>query len=452
MNSYLCFSEGATYSEKNYPFLVDTLSENGSYISVRSGGFSWKVTGFSIVNNIPIIVFPKNYTVPENDIDIRNETMLLLKTLLRYRNEHEFDVEESELLFGDSSNDSSRISSAIFIIEDYLQYGLIRRKHEIYTTTRLGRTDWARTINKTIPLIGKSGIAYPEPVMRVNTFDTGNILRQIHEFVVGDCASLWGWLLDYDGEELEIKQLPCPLDEAIDILRKELTNTFVQREIALLNTMIEYLNALKGVRDNLKMEFLCTPYFHWVWEAICGYIFDNDYNHLKVYVPSPEWHSAKFTARIEQRPDILFHNKDTLYILDAKYYNYHRNLPGWHDVVKQFYYRLTLMKALNSRTVEGELAEIRRIENVFVFPGDKGSGTQYLGYVDVNDVDDLGTVKAYLIDSLMAMQAYALHEESDFKMNLITESEGDRLKNAKSVSEFHAHKGLDESQSYRLKF
>ena len=424
MNRYQCFSEGTAYSVKKYPNLVDTLSGAGSYISVRSGRFSWNVTGFSIVDNIPVIVFPKNYTVPDNDKDIRYEAVLLLKALLRYRNEHEFDVEESELLFGDSLNDSSRIASAIFIIEDYLQYGLIRRKHEICTTIRLGRTDWARTINKTIPIIGKCGIVYPEPVRRVNTFDVGNVLRQIHGFIVGDCASLWGWLLDFDGKELEKKQLPCPLDEAIDILREELTNTFVQREITLLNTMIEYLDALRGSRDNSKMEFLCTPYFHWIWEAICGYIFDNDYNHLKIYVPSPEWHSSKFSAGIEQRPDILFHDEDTLYILDAKYYNYHRNVPGWHDVVKQFYYRLTLMKALNSPMVEGELAEIRKIENIFVFPGDKGSGTQYLGYVDVKNVDELGIVKAYLVDSLTATRAYALREESDFKMSLIAQCSG----------------------------
>lgn len=429
MSSYLCFSEGTLYSGENYPLLLDALSGDSSYISVKSGKFSWNITGFSIVDNIPVIVFPKNYTVPRNDKDIRYEAMLLLKTLLRYRNEHEFDAEENELLFGDSLNDSSRISSAIFIIEDYLQYGLIRRRHEIYTVAKPGRTDWARTINKTIPLIGKSGAAYPEPVKRINTFDTGNILRQIHEFIVGDCASLWGWLLSFDGEELEAKQLPCPLDEAIDILQEELTNTFVQREIALLNTMVEYLNALRGVRDNSKMEFLCTPYFYWIWEAICGYIFDNDYNHLKIYVPAPEWHSDRFNVGIAQKPDILFYEDETLYILDAKYYNYHRNVPGWHDVVKQFYYRLTLMKALHSKNVAGELGEVCKIENVFIFPGDKGIGTQYLGYVDVKNVDELGVVKAYLVDSLMAMRAYALREESDFKINLITELE--RLQNEK---------------------
>lgn len=432
MNNYLCFSEGMTYSVKDHPFAVDTLNKMEAYIGIRSGRFSWNVTGFAIIDNIPVIVFPKNYTAPDNASDIRYEAMLLLKTLLRYRNEHEFDVEEGEQLFGNDLNDSSRISSAIFIIEDYLRYGLIRRKHEIYTSTRLGRTDWTRTINRTIPLIGKSGIAYPDPVKRINTFDTGNILRQIHEFIVGDCASLWGWLVDYDAEELEIKQLPCPLEEAIYILHRELANTFVQREIALLNTMIEYLNALKGIRDNSKMEFLCTPYFHWIWESICGYIFDNDYNYLKRYVPAPEWHSDRFSARIEQRPDILFQYKDTLYILDAKYYNYHRSVPGWHDVVKQFYYRLTLMKALNSRSLEGKQAEIRKIENVFIFPGDKGAGTQYLGFVDVKNIDELGSVKAFLVDSLMAMRVYALREDSEFKMNLIKELKGLKVENVKS--------------------
>ncbi|WP_455142500.1 hypothetical protein, partial [Stomatobaculum longum] len=84
---------------------------------------------------------------------------------------------------------------------------------------------------------------------------------------------------------------------------------------------------------------------------------------------------------------------------------------------------LTLMKALNSPMIEGELAEIRKIENIFVFPGDKGCGTQYLGYVDVKNVDELGIVKAYLVDSLTATRAYALREESDFKMSLITELE-----------------------------
>ena len=73
MGSYLCFSEGAVYSTKNYPFLVDTLSGDGSYISVRSDRFSWNVTGFSIVDSTPVIVFPKNYSVPDNDRDIRYE-------------------------------------------------------------------------------------------------------------------------------------------------------------------------------------------------------------------------------------------------------------------------------------------------------------------------------------------------------------------------------------------
>ena len=60
-------------------------------------------------------------------------------------------------------------------------------------------------------------------------------------------------------------------------------------------------------------------------------------------------------------------------------------------------------------------------KNVFVFPGDKGSGTKYLGYVDVSDVAELGNVKAYIIDSKVAMKAYAYQEDSKFKDELMKE-------------------------------
>ena len=89
-------------------------------------------------------------------------------------------------------------------------------------------------------------------------------------------------------------------------------------------------------------------------------------------------------------------------------------------MVKQYFYRLTIMQALNKKK-SSELAGISNVENVFVFPGDKGSGTKYLGYVDVSDVAELGNVKAYIIDSKVAMKAYAYQEDSKFKDELMKE-------------------------------
>lgn len=420
MNRYLYFSEGQSYPVSNFPRLVETLGGDELYMHVSSGRFSWQVSGFAIVENTPVIVFPKNYTLPEREEDMREETMMLLRSLLRYRNEHDFETEDSELLFGDTLNDSSRIASAIYIIEDFLQYGLITRTREITSSTRPGKTDWARTIRLKQPLISEGDVIYMQRVTRVNTFDAGNIIRQIHQCIVGDCASLWGWLLQYESSEGGIEQLPCSCEEAIRLMRKELSVTYVQREITLLKTMIEYLSAVKGAQENGKKEFLCTPYFHWIWEAICGYLFENEYSRLKVHIPSPEWHVKNLPSNISQRPDILFRKEKKLYILDAKYYNYYRNLPGWHDVVKQFFYRETIKAVLTGSRIPEDFQGIQEIENLFVFPGEGNSDLEYLGFVDVAGVPNLGVVKAFAVNSRKAIRAYALREESFFKDELVS--------------------------------
>jgi len=417
---WLCFSEGASYSVKQYVNIVNAISADTAVITVRNNSFSWNITGFSVIDETPVIVFPKNYTLPEDEDTFKQEAIILLKTLIRYRNERDIEAEEKELLYGRSINNSNRIAAAVYIIEDYMQSGLIKRKRTVISQNVPGRIHWGRTISKTMPLFNGGEVIYSSPVMISSTYDSMNLLRNLHEYIVYDCARLWGWLLDFEDPGFEITEMPCPFEEAIDLLKEELTSTFVQREISLISTMIEYLEALRGIRDSQQVEFLSTPYFHWIWEAICGYVFDNDYNRLKQYVPSPEWHSDAFSAGIEQRPDILFYSGNTFYILDAKYYNYHKNVPGWHDVVKQYFYRLTIMQALNKKK-SSELAGISNVENVFVFPGDKGSGTKYLGYVDVSDVAELGNVKAYIIDSKVAMKAYAYQEDSKFKDELMKE-------------------------------
>jgi len=415
----LCFSEGALYPIKEYANIVDSLDDTLISINNRTAMFSWRITGFSIVGNVPIIVFPKNYTVPESDEAIKEEAGYLFKALIRYRNEHEFDVEERRMLFGeDDGIDSTRISSSVYIIDDYLQYGLIQRKRTVLTKARLGRIDWMRTINTTVPIVGQHSVVYTDPVMSVSEYDRNSIVRKIHQYVLYDCAVLWGWLLDFSADNVEVCELPCPVEEALEILRVELASTFVQREINLINSMIDYLSALQGARDQIRMEFLCTPYFHWVWEAICGHIFSNEYAVLKKFVPSPKWHSDVLTGFVDQRPDILFVDGDKLHILDAKYYNYHRNVPGWHDLVKQFYYRHTLEKAI-AASGRSRLSGITKIVNSFVFPGDKGSGIQYLGYADVDNNSEFGIINAISIDCMKAIMSYAQHEESEYRIHYL---------------------------------
>ena len=83
----LCFSEGAPYLIKDYPEIIDSLDDALISVNNRNASFSWKGTGFSIVRNTPVVVFPKNYTVPITAAAIKEEASnyLHLQTNLNLR-------------------------------------------------------------------------------------------------------------------------------------------------------------------------------------------------------------------------------------------------------------------------------------------------------------------------------------------------------------------------------
>jgi len=76
----LCFSEGAPYLIKDYPDIIDSLDDALISVNNRNASFSWKITGFSIVRNTPVVVFPKNYTVPITDAAIKEEASILFRS------------------------------------------------------------------------------------------------------------------------------------------------------------------------------------------------------------------------------------------------------------------------------------------------------------------------------------------------------------------------------------
>ncbi len=413
MSYKICFSEGKKYRKDKYPFLF-AEDEKPEHLKVDGGYFFWKMTGITIWDNVLLIVFPKNYNVPTTDTDIKTETKILLKTLLRYRNEKNIEEAEKKLLFGNDVNNNSRISTGLYILEDYLNYGILRRNHEIITSGISGRTNWPRTINTKIPVMSNGRPVYVDPVIVSHEIDQTNAVARIHRYILHDCFNLWGWLLDLVNEFPD-EEIPYSSEEAIDILRAELSLTYLERETRIIQALINYLEGMSGSNDGVRFETLCTPYFHNVWESICKYVFDDEYERLKAYVPQPGWHSDLFSYQPEQIPDILFTVDNVFYVLDAKYYNYKRNMPGWHDIVKQYFYRLSVM---HNKSIGNRLAHITRYENAFILPGNTDD-IENLGYVSVDGVDVFGKVNAYTINTKKSMKAYAYNEPLDYKEQLL---------------------------------
>lgn len=420
--SPICLGDSQIYSSNKYPRIADCLSDYPDICVVYKHTFKFKFTGILVINDVPVIVFPKNYKMPETKQEQIVEAGILMRVFLRYRNEPIHEVEENKYLYGDSENSNARITTAIRIIEDFKMYGYLHRDREICSMTQKGKIEWTKTINKTIPNINHGKVVYGSPIMKSNRDDNSNVICMLHRYIVADAVRMWGWLTGmHSNHEMEGITIPCPAEEGIFRLQRELRNIYVQREIALVKMMISYLRAKVGEEQCINKEILGTKYFSFVWEAICGYMFYNKYPVLSSLVPQPEWESNIVEGKISQRPDVFAVHKNILYILDAKYYNFNSNLPGWHDVVKQMFYRHTVMLNLKIPNGGRMLPRDTKVKNAFLFPGSENIPLQYIAKVFVKGIDDLGEIKAFAVNQKDAMRIYAFRNNDTYRNEIMTQ-------------------------------
>lgn len=409
----ICFTESTYYACDRYPDLISALADFPDICGIGNHSFQFRIVGAFCIDEQPIVVFPKNYGLENNDAFSIQEARTLTRALIRYRNETQSENNETALLYGNNSISSNRIASAAVLLEDYCQNGFIKRQEEVSSQNYAGRTDWVATINRIDPIFSKRMPVYPDPIVRRKKPDPNNIVCIAHRYVINDCFKEWGWLFNYDNFVESAEILPFPVPEVILRLQAELRKTYLEREILVIRHLIQYLKAKSGNESNRQLDIIATQYFAFVWEAMCGYLFSNRYAQLKELLPQPVWESDIVNGSIAQRPDIFMVNEDALFILDAKYYNYHHNIPGWHDVVKQLFYRHTMVSIKDSREYHRLLPNAREIYNAFILPGEM-EGISYLGRVHVPRVEDLGEIKVFAVNQKKALAAYAYRDNDVF--------------------------------------
>ena len=413
MPNPLCFSDSTWYPSSEHQSLVSFLISYPEICQVESYCFQFKIVGVICIGEQPVIVFPKNYNCDLTGKSAVSESKILTKALLRYRSEYGHPEDELQFLYGNTSMSSGRIAAAMYLLEDYCRNGFITRYKETTSVKNSGRTDWNATINKTQPVFSMGSPVYCTPVRKRSLPDNTNPVCLTHKYIINECFKEWGWFFGYDEYHFENTKLPYSISDTIRLLHQELRKTYLDREILVIKNMIQYLDEKSGRDNNKKIDVIATPYFSFVWESICGYLLDNQYPKLKTLLPQPEWESNIVKGQISQRPDIFSVKSNSLIVYDAKYYDCNSNLPGWHDVVKQLFYRHTLNSVIHTREFQSKLPMTNVIYNAFLFPGNNKSIT-CIGRVTVPKVPDLGDIKAFVIDQKRALSAYAYRNDPLF--------------------------------------
>lgn len=397
-----------------YPALRAFRYKKGSILNdTYRKQFLLSVCGTLVIGDQPVIIFPKGYQPDEKDI--RNDAGLLLRTFVQYLSDK--DTEWDRVLSPESGEDEENATSSIpeilFILNDYRQNGALVRKHTRISQTHEGRILWTKTLQRTRPLFSHRQAIYPEPYMKSEVRTRRELVQQIHRYLVCKFRAAWGWLYGDAFPKERIPVPPCSKETALGVLRAELRQTFVQREIGLIRCMIRYFQKKTQQEEGESSDLMLTFDFHWIWEHICGQVLGNVYEDVQsVLLPQPVFEGTEKHSIGGQIPDILCLRGRKLYVLDAKYYDHRKNIPGWPDYTKQFFYFYTIRERLAH--LPDSLPDFREITasaNVLLLPETLQGATspRFLGTVSLPWSPSLGKIHLFLLDIRRMMQAYLDH-------------------------------------------
>ncbi|KYG27720.1 LlaJI family restriction endonuclease [Alkalihalobacillus trypoxylicola] len=414
------------YTNYNNDFPKDVINNflKNELCIINGPKIRFRVVGFIVFKDEFIIVFPKGYLLPKNDDECRGHIVTLLHVLMKYRKEATLDTLEMQLLGGTTGEQRESLVTAFDLIEDFNQNGLIQKELKLKSIHFNGHVDWPSTIVKKQPIVSDNTVVYVDTISNRKTIDKQHMLMMLHDYCINRSFERYGWLFDYSIEKRVI-ELPCDINYALNFLEMEMRDTFVEREVKLIYLMINFLRGIKAEQVENKLDVLVTPYFYNVWEAICSKLFNNEYQSLRKLIPKINWEIDSDAIVQSQRPDIMYIENDALYILDAKYYDINKNLPGWHDIVKQMFYAFTIFKNIKSSKLKfsnvrlkKRLLQITKVENMFIFPSGEKEIMKYVGKVNIENNSDFEDIKAIKINTFFSMRCYIGKEKFDYRESM----------------------------------
>ena len=291
----------------------------------------------------------------------------LLQALLKYYQEKDSGIYAQEN--GNEVIGGRSFSLAVSLIDDYRNNGLyVHRVKE--NTVNSGKVNWSRTISLSPSYPSVSGPIYMDLLTFRSRYIANCEIAKIHAAVMkelfSDYSMMWLGMPQYIDERLELMPKPSEsVNTKLTYLKRELQLSYSERDIFLINSLIQYLQIKKGINSNNIL--IGVRKFHNLWESMLDECLIGKYPvNSKLPVPVYQTSEGKFipVAQKGQRTDTVLKHSDEhrFAVIDAKYYEASSpsTAPGWPDLVKQFYYQQAMCELEGKDTF---------VSNHFIFPG-----------------------------------------------------------------------------------
>ncbi|HHD2772816.1 TPA: LlaJI family restriction endonuclease [Clostridium perfringens] len=359
------------------------------------GEIQFSYVGIVVVKGKAIFIIPK-YVECKNEEKERQALKQIIKLLNEFterekldkNNLYSFSLEQETL-------EDNLIPIICFLLDDYIENNIYENEVDSTELNGDGEINWDKTIELVEPIVINNQWFYSDLITNRSIIDNDRYITRLHGAIINECMSFLNntglnSVLTYNVDNIE--NVLEDLDE-VDRIEREIESEnmiqFNDRKKRVLQAIKSYINKRSDTSE-LNLLLYGTRNFKWVWEVICGYVFDNEFvkngkcSKYSVYeIESPKWYidnsdnlknddSSEYEMRKNRlTPDILkvvsSEDERSLLILDAKYYNlrvegkYLKGNPGIDDITKQYLYHTVLKKYI-------EKHNINKVINAFLFP------------------------------------------------------------------------------------
>lgn len=314
------------------------------------------------------IFLPRSVSVPVDNKSRVDLAVLMTSCIERYGRES-----ATRVLNDDTEGQSvgSNLLSVIKeLLDDYRLNGSYIRSFKSRVINS-GKTDWKRTLNRVIPFPDDKGRpVYTKLQGRKTEYAAWCEVAKIHHAVIAKLDRMFGWWITgrrggrVASDLTEDSGLLANQYYCTRILDKELQDCYADRSIRLIKNLMSWFKAESS--DAKGTLTIGLREFHHAWESMLNQVLDHT-SPLNKEMPEPVYFNMDGgflpSANKKMRTDTILEKGRQLVVVDAKYYGADgmKALPGWGDMVKQFFY------AKGLQLIRSDF----KVSNAFVFPGTK---------------------------------------------------------------------------------
>lgn len=401
------------YNEKYfYPYSdvvnFERLIEKG-ICEEEKGKIFFNRTGIVILNGVIYVIFPCGFKKSDHRYDVQ----LLLDLFNRLAYEKKMDTQYYDLIDIEYKGNGELLTVAYEIIKDYRENGTIRIENVIQGVNVGGRVNWKKSIKLKTQMFNEDGMPiFTDLVMARKENDKDALLRSLHMYAINKSIAMFGVLFGIEsGYDEEVVRLPVDKEYAIKFLMDERHMTYKSRLLRIIDFIIKFIDCSEKEDNNDCFMSLSTKSFYTVWELMCKVILNDEYSVMKNRIPRPYWKiEGDKISYTEQIPDIIYIDKKELFVVDAKYYYLNKSKPGWKDLVKQYFYALSLQAVLK---------DINKVTNIMLIPSEISDIAKFWAVSEVENIAQFGKVYGILLNVNNVIENYCYGIDKNYRKELI---------------------------------